>query len=65
MREVEASYLSHKAQRKPHAVLDELITRLQALTADELALQGELFKTQLEQVSALAGKFLKMIDATR
>ena len=63
MREVEAAYLSHKAKRKPHAVLDELITRMQSFTADELAVQGELFRTQLTHVEKLASKFLKMIDA--
>lgn len=63
MREVEAAFLSHKAKRKPHAVLDELISRMQSFTADELAVQGELFRAQLTQVENLAGKFLKMIDA--
>jgi len=64
MREVEAEYLSHKAQRKPHAVINDLLQRMGELTAEQLASEGEAFKSQLKQLRTSADKFLKMIDAT-
>jgi hypothetical protein len=63
MQEVEAAYLSHKAQRKPHAVIDELLKRLSELTAEQLAAEGKAFRAQLKQLREQASKFLKMIDA--
>jgi hypothetical protein len=63
MREIEAQWLTHKAQRKPHAVLDDLLRRLKELTAEQLAAEGQAFRAQLEQLEKQAGKFLKMIDA--
>lgn len=64
MREVEAEYLSHKAQRKPHAVINDLLQRLAQLTADQLASEGDAFRLQLTQLRTVADKFLKMIEAT-
>ena len=64
MREVEAEYLSHKAQRKPHAVLNDLIQRLSELKAKNLASEGEAFRSQLTQLRSLCDSFIKMIDAT-
>ena len=64
MREVEAEYLSHKAQRKPHAVLNDLIQRLSELKAKNLASEGDAFRSQLTQLRSLCDSFIKMIDAT-
>jgi hypothetical protein len=64
MSEVEAEYLSHKAQRKPHAVINDLLQRLAQLTAEQLASEGEAFRSQLEQLRSVSETFLKMIDAT-
>lgn len=64
MHEVEAAYLTHKAQRKPHAVIDDLLLRLSELTAEQLASEGQVFRVQLEQLREQAEKFLKMIAAT-
>lgn len=63
MREVEAEYLSHKAQRKPHAMINDLLQRLSQLKAEQLASEGEAFRAQLAQLRAVSDKFLKMIDA--
>jgi hypothetical protein len=63
MREVEAAYLTHKAQRKPHAVIDDLLQRLSELTAEQLATEGQIFRAQLERLRDEADTFLKMIDA--
>lgn len=63
MREVEAAYLTHKAQRKPHAVIDDLLQRLADLTAEQLATEGQVFRAQLERLRDQAERFLKMIDA--
>jgi len=63
MRELEAAYLTHKAQRKPHAVIDELLQRLSDLTAEQLATEGQIFRVQLERLRDEATTFLKMIDA--
>jgi hypothetical protein len=63
MIELEASYLTHKAQRKPHAVIDELLQRLSNLTAEQLATEGQIFRVQLERLRDEATTFLKMIDA--
>lgn len=64
MAELEATYLTHKAQRKPHAVIDDLLQRLSELTAEQLASEGRVFRVQLEQLRDQAEKFLKMIEAT-
>lgn len=63
MRELEAAYLTHKAQRKPHAVIDELLQRLSNLTAEQLATEGQIFRIQLERLRDEATTFLKMIQA--
>ena len=63
MRELEAAYLTHKAQRKPHAVIDDLLQRLSDLTAEQLATEGQIFRVQLERLRDEASTFLKMIDA--
>ena len=63
MREVEAQYLSHKAQLQPHAVLDDLLQRLDQLRATQLTSQGSAFRSQLERLRTVADRFLKMIDA--
>jgi len=64
MHEIEAEYLSHKAQRKPHAVINDLLQRLAQLTAEQLASEGEAFRSQLTQLRSVSDTFLKMIDAT-
>ena len=64
MREVEAEYLMHKASKKPHAVLDDLLRRLSEFSAQQLATEGTFLRGQLEQVRDLSVKFLQMIDAT-
>ena len=43
MHELEATYLTHKAQRKPHAVIDDLLQRLTELTAEQLEDEGQVF----------------------
>lgn len=63
MHEVEAEYLSHKAQRKPHAVINDLLQRLSQFTAEQLASEGDAFRAQLTQLHNVSDKFLKMIDA--
>jgi len=45
MHEVEAEWLMHKARRKPHAVLDDLLRRLGDLTADTLATEGRVLRS--------------------
>ena len=64
MHELYAAYLTHKAQRKPHAVIDDLLLRLSELTAEQLASEGQVFRVQLAQLRDQADKFLKMIEAT-
>ena len=44
MHEVEAEYLSHRARRKPHAILDDLLRRLADLTAEMLANEGAILR---------------------
>jgi hypothetical protein len=64
MREVEAEYLMHKATKKPHALLDDLLRRLSEITGPQLAAEGSFLRGQLEQIQDLSGKYIKMIDAT-
>ncbi len=64
MHEVEAEYLMHKATKKPHAVLDDLLRRLQEFSATQLTSEGQFLRAQLEQVRDMSGKFIKMIDAS-
>ncbi|ORA16380.1 hypothetical protein [Mycobacterium asiaticum] len=64
MHAVEAEYLMHKATKKPHAVLDDLLRRLSEFKAEQLAAEGSFLKGQLVQVHDLAEKFIKMIDAS-
>jgi hypothetical protein len=63
MHEVEAEWLMHKARKKPHAVLDDLLRRLAEITADTLATEGRVLRVQLEQVAEYATKYIKMIEA--
>jgi hypothetical protein len=63
MHEVEAEWLMHKARRKPHALLDDLLRRLSDLTAETLATEGRVLRAQLEQLREYADKYIKMIDA--
>ncbi len=63
MHEVEAEWLMHKARKKPHALLDDLLRRLGDITADTLATEGRVLRKQLEQVADYASKYIKMIDA--
>jgi hypothetical protein len=64
MHEVEAEYLMHKATKKPHAVLDDLLRRLNEFSASQLTSEGHFLRPQLEQVRDVAAKFIKMIDAS-
>lgn len=64
MHEVEAEYLMHRASKKPHAVLDDLLRRLSEFSAEKLAAEGHFLRGQLEQIKGLSTKFIKMIDAT-
>jgi hypothetical protein len=63
MHEVEAEYLMHKATKKPHAVLDDLLRRMQEFSATQLTSEGQFLRHQLEQVRDMSAKFIKMIDA--
>jgi LmbE family N-acetylglucosaminyl deacetylase len=63
MQEVEAEYLAHKAGRKPSAIIDDLLQRLNDITADKLATEGEILRAQLVQLRDQADMFIKMIDA--
>lgn len=63
MHEVEAEYMMHKASKKPHAILDDLLRRLTELSAEQLASEGQFLQKQLEEVRKLCDKFLKMIKA--
>ena len=63
MRELEAQYLSHKAQLKPHAILDDLLQHLSQITVERLRSEGEGFRKQLERLRTVADDFLKMIKA--
>lgn len=64
MAEVEAEWLSHKAKRKPQAIIDDLLKRLSELTADRLATEGTSLRVQLERLREQADVFIKMIDST-
>ncbi|WP_314682241.1 hypothetical protein [Rhodococcus qingshengii] len=64
MAEVEAEWLSHKANRKPQAIIDDLLKKLSELTADRLATEGTAIKVQLERMRDQAQLFLKMIEST-
>lgn len=64
MHEVEAEYLMHKATKKPHAVLDDLLRRLQEISATQLTSEGHFLRHQLEQVRDISTRFIKMIDAS-
>lgn len=64
MAEVEAEWLSHKAKRKPQAIIDDLLKRLSELTAEKLATEGTALRVQLERLRDQADVFLKMIDST-
>ncbi len=64
MREVEAEYLMHKASKKPHALLDDLLRRLSEIRGEQLAAEGTFLRGQLEQIKDLSEKYIKMIDAT-
>lgn len=64
MREVEAEYATHKASKKPHALLDDLLRRLAEIRGDQLAAEGTFLRGQLEQIRDLSEKYIKMIDAT-
>ncbi len=63
MNELHPAYLTHKAQRKPHALIDDLLQRLSDVTAEQLANEGQIFRVQLERLRDEADTFLKMIDA--
>jgi hypothetical protein len=64
MREVEAEYATHKATKKPHALLDDLLRRLSEIRGEQLVAEGTFLRGQLEQVRALSETYIKMIDAT-
>ena len=64
MAEVEAEWLSHKAKRKPQAIIDDLLKRLSELTAERLATEGTALRVQLERLRDQAEVFIKMIDST-
>ena len=64
MAEVEAEWLSHKAKRKPQAIIDDLLKRLSELTAERLATEGTALRVQLERLRDQADVFVKMIDST-
>lgn len=63
MLEVEAEWKMHKIRRKPHAVLDELLRRLAEMSAETLTSEGRVLRVQLEKLSEIADKYVKMIDA--
>lgn len=62
MAEVRAEWLSHKARREPHQIIDALLRRLHDIKADDLAAQGNAFRAQLEEVKNKVERFLRMID---
>ncbi|WP_127817837.1 hypothetical protein [Microbacterium sp. CPCC 204701] len=64
MAEIEAEWLSHKAKRKPQAIIDDLLKRLAELTAEKLATEGTALRVQLERLRDQSDMFIKMIDAT-
>lgn len=63
MREVEAEWLTHKASKKPHALLDDLLRRLSDIKAPQLAAEGTFLRGLLVQVRDLSENYIKMIDA--
>ena len=63
MFEVEAMYLSHRAQRAPTSVLQQLLVELNKLKADTLRLEREMMRPLLEEINERTETFLKMIDA--
>ena len=65
MSELEAQYLSHKAQLKPHAILDDLLQHLSQITVERLRSEGEAFRKQLERLREVSDDFLKMMKAAR
>jgi len=63
MREVEAEYATHKATKKPHALLDDLLKRLRDIKGPQLVAEGTFLRGQLEQIKDLSEKYIKAIDA--
>ena len=64
MYQVEAEWLMHKASKKPHALMDDLLRRLSEFSAEQLAAEGAFLQPQLERIRDLSIDFLKMIEAT-
>jgi hypothetical protein len=63
MHEVEAEWLSHKARRKPHDIVSELLRRLKEISAETLATEGEFLRKALEELAQISMRYLKMIKA--
>jgi hypothetical protein len=63
MREVEAEYAMHKASKKPHALLDDLLRRLSEIRGEQFAAEGTFLRGQLERIRDLSEKYIKMIEA--
>lgn len=63
MREVEAEFASHKARKKPHTVIEELLRFLRELPVETLLKEGEFLQRQLEELHARSEKLLLMIKA--
>jgi hypothetical protein len=61
-REVEAEWAAHKARKKPQAVIDELLRRLEELPAAALLTEGEFLRAQLERLHSVSGKYLRLMD---
>lgn len=64
MHEVEAKYLTHKANKKPHALLNDLLSQMKKVSAEQLAADGTFLRAQFVQARDMADKFIKMIDAS-
>jgi hypothetical protein len=62
MGEVEAAYLTHKASKTPHALLDDLVQRLSELRGEQIAAQGPFLRPSLERIRELSETYISWID---
>ncbi|WP_428102901.1 hypothetical protein [Candidatus Rariloculus sp.] len=63
MSQVEADFLTHKAQRSPIHTLDNLLQALRDLKGETLITQADFLKPALEKISDLSKHYLRMMEA--
>jgi hypothetical protein len=63
MREVEAEWSSHKARKKPQAVIEDLLRRLEELPASALISEGEFLRAQLNRLHEVTGRYIRLMNS--